>query len=160
MKDTNPLPYTIRIPIGDWSKDGHSQCEWFTARSNLPVDAVQEAFIRARHEQPKVLNPENACFEYEQGSMPLESAQAVCEAFPSLLDEYIEKSLDRDENFYPDIDWFACWVVEFTKLGNPVLQLELDPDADDPMLVFYGFKEFPGIDGKQHIEHFGYGLFE
>ena len=37
------LPHSFALPIGDWSGDGHGHCEWFTVRSNKPLEDVRKA---------------------------------------------------------------------------------------------------------------------
>ncbi|ALA47891.1 hypothetical protein ABE137_12035 [Brevibacillus laterosporus] len=38
------MQHIIKIPIGDWSNDGHGQYKVFTIKSNYPVLSLQEAY--------------------------------------------------------------------------------------------------------------------
>lgn len=41
------MQYKFRLPIGDWSNDGHGRCEYFTVLSNKDVDKVREFYFKA-----------------------------------------------------------------------------------------------------------------
>lgn len=38
------MRFKFKIPIGDWSGDGHSQCDTFVLKCNYPVEAVRQAY--------------------------------------------------------------------------------------------------------------------
>lgn len=39
--------YTFKLPIGDFSKDGHGMCDWYRIESNYPVEDVREFYFKA-----------------------------------------------------------------------------------------------------------------
>lgn len=41
--------FTYKLPIGDWSDDGHGKCEWYLVRSNKSARLIEAAFsLRAK----------------------------------------------------------------------------------------------------------------
>ena len=132
--------YTFKIPIGDWSKDGHGQCEWYFATANKPVDDVRKTFFKAKKLLPEV-DPETFCNQYQDGVLP----EKVCKKLKR-LGVSINKHFDS-ENMVKIVVWFL-------NQGDPKLDVVLEPEDDVPMLPFYGFDS-----EKRHIGFFGYGLF-
>jgi hypothetical protein len=130
--------YTFRIPIGDWSSDGHGQCDWYTVTSNKPVEAVREAFFAAQRLFPQA-DPTKFCDEYEDGAVPDET-----------IATYANLGLSIDEENFSTVE-MADVVIHFLKLGDPELVLERVEDA--PSLAFYGYDK-----DKRHIDCIGYGL--
>ena len=68
--------YTFKIPIGDWSNDGHGIAEWYIIRSNKPVEEVRELYFQACKEFGFGLDTQykNApCVEYEDSIIPTET---------------------------------------------------------------------------------------
>lgn len=41
------MKYKFKIPIGDWSGDGHSKHEDYLIESNKPVEQVRELYFQA-----------------------------------------------------------------------------------------------------------------
>lgn len=136
--------FHFRIPIGDWSGDGHGKCENFPASAAKPIDSVREAYFAAKARHPKIC-PEEFCHEYEDSSVPEAVAKAVAEAGgPKVFAK-------EDEG--PGADGMAEYVVWFLNQGDPDLDAKLEPN-DIPSLAFYG------ADPKgRHIRFIGYGLF-
>ena len=133
--------YTFRIPIGDWSGDGHEKCDWFTATAVKPIEKVREAFFAAKKLLPH-LNPEKFCCDYEDNQVPEDIAT-----------ELTKKGLTFDVEDLSSED-MARIVVWFLNRGDPELDVKLSPEVDVPMLPFLGYDK-----KKRHISFFGYGLF-
>ncbi len=53
--------FAFQIPIGDWSGDYHSICEWFDATAAKPVGAVREAWFAAKAKLPEACHPDKFC---------------------------------------------------------------------------------------------------
>ena len=129
--------YEIKLPIGDWSGDGHGQCEWYTIVSNKPVEQLREIHFKSRD----IFDIEDVfrdCDEYGYGGD---------------LPEWAEKFFDEDGYLEEGPDgmcelWVAC-----LKAADPGLEVTILVDTT-PMLPFYGFDS-----KKRHIPHIGYGLF-
>jgi len=145
------LKYCFRLPIGDWSGDGHGKCEWFSINSNLPLKEIHALYAKTTKRLAVRLdgsgNPDEVPFaNYEE----CYTTEGMIKKLGLTL-----KELDR-EVCYDDIveDWDAKDVadlfVRFMVRHNPELKLELQPPHRD---VF-------GFGAKPHIGYIGYGLFE
>lgn len=120
--------YTIKIPIGDWSDDGHGKCEVFEIESNYPVKDLQEAYkasckltgLQFNHNQNYTGLPEHnqyrterhICTEYEDGSLS-EFAIEVLQEHGINLDEILT------DGEYLDPNSFARLILEFINLSMP-----------------------------------------
>jgi hypothetical protein len=141
VKKVKTTRYTFKIPIGDWSGDGHGQCDWFIATAAKPIEEVREAFFTAKKLFPH-LDPEQFCHDYEDSFVP-----------SNIVAELATKGIHIDsEDFDPE--GMARVVVWFLNQGDPELSVELIPEADVPMLPFYGSDK-----KKRDIGFIGYGLF-
>jgi hypothetical protein len=135
--------YQFRIPIGDWSGDGHEKCEHFDASAAKPIGDVRAAWFAAKEKLPDIA-PDTFCDEYEEGSLP-EPVSTNLRAAGCPLPE------DEDD-WGPDA--MADVVVWFLNQGDPDLDVRLEKRSSVPSLAFYGFD-----DQKRHIGFIGYGLF-
>ena len=136
-----------RIPIGDWSDDGHGKCDWFIIKSNFTVEQAREAYFKSVEESKIDISNEIAS-EYEDTSV----SGKVVETFP----EFIEKKLifkdpDYEKYYVEDSISLAEIVCLFIKRYNTEFEYEI---LNIPMLPFYGYDE-----KNRHIGHIGYGLF-
>lgn len=147
--------YIFLMPIGDWSKDGHGQCEYFKIRSNVPVEQVREAHYKIK--DVTGINIEDICSEYEEDFMTPQEAKAletigfnVTEIIQSLKDtgHYVSDGILLTPENMRDI-----WMFLLQKT-DPSIHLEVIQEDDLPMLPFYGQDE-----KGRHIDQVGYGLF-
>jgi hypothetical protein len=132
--------YAFRIPIGDWSDDGHGKVEWYDATASKPIVAVRDAYFAAKAALPDACCPEAFCSAYEDGEVPEETRSALKKAGAKVPTEF-------------GVDSMAAIVVWFLNHGDPDLDVRLD-GMPPPMLPFYGYDE-----QKRHIGFFGYGMF-
>jgi hypothetical protein len=140
------MRHTFKIPIGDWSNDGHGKCDWFIATAAKPVEEVRIAYFAAKKMKTlKGLDPESFCHGYGEGSIPDEK-RAKLHELGAPIDPV---NAEGDYEFGPDE--MAAIVVWFLNQGDPELKVKLSADVI-PMLPFYGYEN-----GK-HIGHIGYGL--
>jgi hypothetical protein len=133
--------YAFRIPIGDWSGDGHEQCKWFTATAKYPIETVREAYFTAKILLPDIC-PEDFCSGYEEYEVAEEIRAEINEQGFELGDSFGSEEM-------------AAFVVWFLNRGYPDLDARLEPNAEMPMLPFYGQDAC-----ERHISFIGYGLFE
>jgi hypothetical protein len=141
--------YKFRIPIGDWSNDGHGKVDWFDATAKHPIDAVREAWFIACKEYPD-LCPTKYCSDYQDCVLPEEIKNKLKEMGFSGID-FDDPDFD---NFGLSSDNLAQIVIWFINLGDSSLEARLCTEDTIPMFPFYGF------DGKnRHIDFIGYGLF-
>lgn len=148
---TKPKRHAFRIPIGDWSGDGHSQVEWFEATASKPIDEIRDAYFAAKKKLPK-LCPEAFCSNYEDSVVP----DAVIKALQAAGCPLPEHITSDKEGFSEGLgaEGMAAVVVWFLNQGDPDLDARLDLTEAAPMLQFYGYDQ-----RKRHIGHIGYGLF-
>lgn len=134
----------FRIPIGDYSSDGHGKCDYFAASSALSLNEVREAYFKAKEELPKIICPENFVNQYEEYEISDEVVQALKDAGYT----------SDDENFYTDFGTgeMAEYVVWYINKGNSSCDIKLEPKIND-MFPFYGHDE-----KNRHIGFIGYGL--
>lgn len=134
------MRYTFRIPIGDWSGDGHGQVEWVHATAAKPIEAVREAYFSAKARLPAACCPESFCDEYQERQMSKETRAAL-------------KAAGARVPRQMGVDAMASLVAWFLNQGDPDLDVRLDVEAQ-PMLPFYGEDA-----QRRHIGFIGYGLF-
>jgi hypothetical protein len=142
MVSTMSKRTAFRIPIGDWSGDGHGHFEYYVATAALPIEKVREAYFTAKKRLDTKICPENFCNNYTE----------------SAIEEDVRKLLQRAEAPIKDFDAFDCgemaeYVVWFINQGNPLVDAKLDPMREIDMLPFYGNDA-----KKRHISCIGYGL--
>lgn len=133
---------TFKIPIGDWSGDGHSECIYYTVSSAKSLKEVREAYFLAEEKLPTIIHPNNlANYFLETG---------ISDDTIDRLKEYGFVFKDSDNLGSDEIANYVIWFINY---GDPACDIKLEKNADD-MLVFYGYDE-----KGRHIDGFGYGLF-
>ena len=86
--------YKFKIPIGDWSNDGHGKADWYIIESNKPVQEIRELYFQACEKLGWTLDghdDKSPCSEYEDNTFSKEILQ-------ELLDFGIK--LDKDDIDY------------------------------------------------------------
>jgi len=142
--DTNPTQrHAFRIPVGDWSGDGHGKCDYIDATAAKPIGDVREAYFAAKAKVPALIHPESFCEAYEDSSVPDDVAAALRAAGAPLPE-------DLEDGFGGDA--MAAIVAWFINQGDPACDVRLDGNPP-PMLPFYGCDE-----QNRHIGFIGYGL--
>lgn len=140
------MEYRFRLPIGDWSDDGHGKCNYYYIKSNKPIEEVREIHFQTKENTGYDI--EEICKEYEDSSIDID-----------LFNELVELGLDVEEfdlpyddqvMFSPD-NMCQLWVLLLMKTDE-TLKLEIEDIPE--MLSFYGYDE-----KKRHIGFVGYGCF-
>lgn len=146
--------YKFKIPIGDWSGDGHGHAEWYIVECNKPVEYVRELYFQACDKIGFTLDGHHKltpCAEYEDYKFPRETFQKLLN-FGIELDKdlinYIYETESTDGS-----DGFIEIVLSFIRTQDPELILNIVSN-DFKMFQFYGHD-----DKNRHIGYFGYGLF-
>lgn len=137
--------YSFRLPIGDWSGDGHGKCEWFDIKSNKPLKDIREAYFKAKELYPN-LCPESFCDNWQDPFIPQEVVNGYSEI------NFTSEDFN-DGELYGSPQIMAEIVVAFLKRGDPELQLSIRENPK--MLPTWGVDE-----QGRHIGHIGYGLFD
>lgn len=131
--------FHFRIPIGDWSGDGHSQCEWYDATAAIPLDEVRDAYFAAKKKKHlEGISPEDFCSEYEDSEVPEDVREQAKAA-----------GYEMPEDFH--VEEMANYVVWFINQGNPKADVRLEETPET--LTFYGYD-----DKNRHIGFIGYGF--
>lgn len=135
--------FAFKIPVGDWSGDGHGKCTYYDALAECSkIEEVREAYFTAKANYPD-LCPERYCGDYGDHKIPAH-----------IVDAAIADGLDWSPG---EMEWassrdFVQLVVWFLNKGNPELKVRLAPDV--PLLAFFGLDK-----QERHIGFMGYGLF-
>lgn len=137
----------FKMPIGDWSYDGHGSCFDFT----VECTPTTIGYIRDVHfniEKITGINIGEVCSEYEDATVSGEVLQKIKDTG--------FKSGGED---LPEVEWYPSaeelaelWCFLLNKV-NPDLNATIIPDTI-PSIVFYGVDEL-----GRHINAPGYGLF-
>jgi hypothetical protein len=97
--------HTFLFPIGDWSNDGHGQCDTF------PISAAKDsrsilAAIRAMAKKHPDLSPYEICSDYEQPTITRDQFERIRDlGFPEFSAVNFEDPEDyRDQDVYMDVD--------------------------------------------------------
>lgn len=149
--------YKFKLPIGDWSGDGHNQCEWFTLESNVPVKKLRELYFETKVKTNTSL---------DGSDWDKMRKFAPCERYTDCIitKEQIEDlGADPDNYFSEEEDTFtelssydfANLFIEYMTTHNEGLILNIIDEDDIPMFPFYGMDE-----KGRHIGFMGYGLFD
>jgi len=144
--------YQFKLPIGDWSEDGHGHCEEFLIHSRKPVEYVREAHYTI--EEKSGINIHELCDD--MGENQIDESDPVYQQLKDCGFDW------ENVDYWDDLYWLApqdmadVWVC-LLNYADDSLHLERVND-EIPMLPFYGVIE---VDGKQrHIEFVGYGCWD
>ena len=144
--------HKFKLPIGDWSKDRHSVCEWFIFETNCEIEELREFHFKMVAAFPLF---ESLCSEYEEDKIDHDTFLDIC----YFLGEETTRKYWKDSGpFHYDITpenfakfWAACVIK--ANLSDTII-LSMVKEDQIPMLPFYGFDK-----KNRHIGFMGYGLF-
>lgn len=112
------MRHVFKIPIGDWSGDGHNACDYFFVSAAKDAADIIDAFQHARNDMPDY-DPKEVCNspdEYE----PAAHIQAIMIQQGIMLG-----STDDGYDFgTQELAAYVCW---FANQGDPELDLRLEP---------------------------------
>ena len=147
----------FRIPIGDWSGDGHGRTTEYIIESNKTVEEVRELYFEAiiklgfSLDGNGYLDKLSPCVEYGESTMSPDTVKALREFGITISDERL---ISWTED-YVEKDDLCQLVLDVIKTQDKDLDIRIIPKKELPMLQFYGYDS-----QKRHIGYFGYGLFE
>ena len=134
--------YRFKLPVGDWSSDGHCECEYYLVSSNKPVEEVREAHYKIKEKTG--IDIETECAEYQDNILSLSCKEKLSELGFALEEAGTETTPE---------EMARIWLFLLQKADSE-LELQLVPEDKSPCLCFYGFD----AQGR-HISGVGYGLF-
>ena len=146
--------FYVQMPIGDWSGDGHEQCEYFICECAKPVESVREAHFWIQ--EAIRIDITAICNRDQENEMDQEMEKTL-----NLLG-FTFKDPIRDNDGRVEVwpeDMADLWAFLLNK-ADPELELRIrnkiffDDLSKIPLIPFYGFDE-----QGRHIGGVGYGCF-
>jgi len=134
----------FKLPIGDWSKDGHNQCDFFVVNSNVEFDVIVTAYM-AMDEEYKL---SDQCSEYENYKL----TEQFMEFMRTKNLDPGDYAMDNDGSIDPAE--MAQLLIDLMMKHDSELELTIIQDNEMPMLSNWAAGK-----GK-HLSLPGYGLFE
>lgn len=150
------MSYQWELQIGDWSDDGHGKTKDYIIESNHSVEVAREAYFKAKKKLKGFDFGEEVCSGYEQYRIepPLfEKMLSLGFSFDDMDPEDLE--LAKVEGLGLSTKDITKLFLQYLKMGDPTLELDIVPEPQVPTFHFYGFDK-----KKRHIPHIGYGLFD
>jgi len=138
----------FKLPIGDWSGDGHGKCDWYELDTDASINEVRDAYFKAKEMIP-TLCPEDICSDYEENYVDLDLAQEIERTLGVTLEEWTD---DSESTVSVSNNDMIAIVIAFIGVGG----VKVTHNSTDslPMLCTWG----NDVKGR-HISHIGYGLF-
>jgi hypothetical protein len=140
--------YKFKLPIGDWSDDGHGKCDYYTVISNKSVEEVREIHFQIKEKTGFDIH--KICNKYEKDTIDLEELEELEELGFKISEEHINREEDIVSIYSSNLA--DLWMFLLMKTDNDLV-LKLEEPV--PMLSFFGFDE-----KKRHIDFVGYGCFQ
>lgn len=140
--------YIFKIPVGDWSSDGHGHCKYYTVKSNKPVEEVRETHFKIKETFGIDLN--TICRSYQDSSIGDEDYEIL----KNLGFKFDECEFDDDEDnaiVYP-MGFAEMWIFLLMQTDKELKLEMINNEVEN--LTFYGFDE-----KGRHIGLLGYGCF-
>lgn len=144
----------FKLPIGDWSDDGHGKQEIFVVETNKEIEYIREMYFQACNKLGFQLDGHHElspCAEYEDSLIKPETIKAL-RNFGLKISEEEEKQWTTEYVQYKEL---CKLVLDFIKTQDEAIEFYIIPEDDMPQFQFYGYDE-----KKRHIGYFGYGLFD
>jgi hypothetical protein len=142
--------FKFKMPIGDWSDDGHGKCDYYIVESNKDIEAIVLAYI----ETDKIHNISNQVCEYEEYELDqdfVDYLNTIGLDGTSYLEDTDGLSIESHS--------LATLVIDLMMHDDRTLELKIVPDSDMPMLNNWTAQKVKGISGGGVISLPGYGLF-
>lgn len=145
------------LPIGDWSKDGHGECEKILIESDSSLEDIREAHFKI--EEKTGIDIHEIANEYEDNTMKSDTCLEIIELgldinnYLSEMYEELRKDNILDEKIYyiESYGMGKLWVDLLNKTDKS-LNIKICENKEIPIIHFYGF------DRKgRHIKTVGYG---
>ena len=148
------MSYTFKLVLGDWSGDGHGGSETYLMNSSKSIEAVREAFFKAREIVPTEIHPENICSDYKESTVSPGIVKQILDFYNlhDFEDEWFQTYFLTEA--YMELDILAEITARFINMGDPECNVQISPEQDSmPTLHFYGTDE-----KQRHIGFIGYGI--
>lgn len=151
------MSYTFRLPIGDWSDDGHGDCHWYDVESTKPVEDVREAYFTICKKLGTGLSSDfkdSPCSNYGDHTISLKWLKKVGLSVNDLVD--IDFDTQNDDSKDDEVITYSPTTIAelfilFMNKHDRTLNLKLIKNTA-AMFPFYGYDS-----KKRHIGNMGYG---
>jgi len=139
--------HQFKLPIGDWSDDGHGKCDYFVVESNVLLKDIIPIYIN----MDKEYKLSDVCAEYEENQME--------ENFIKFLNELgLPSSGYADDTRCMTSESMAYLIIDLLMKFDPSLKLQIVPEEKMPMLNNWEAQAVTGERGGV-LSLPGYGLF-
>ena len=140
------LKHRIKFPIGDWSDDGHGECDWFIINTNKTAEELREIHFL-----------DTATFGFEIGEIANEYEN---NRVPDEVMEFLKaNNFDLGEfNFYQGSEIFPTSLIKLwlrlLQFIDSTFEYNIEGEEILPKITFSGF------DHKgRHLKNPGFGCF-
>lgn len=145
------------LPIGDWSKDGHGECDNILIESNSSLEDIREAHFKI--EEVTGINIHKIASEYEDNTIKSDTCLDLIELgldINNYLSETYEgltkdNILDEREYYIESSEMGKLWTDLLNKTDDS-LNIVIAENGKIPMIPFYGYDE-----KGRHMDFVGYG---
>jgi len=143
----NSQKYLLLLPIGDWSLDGHEDCNWYTCEANKPVEQIRETHFKIQ--KTTGINIHEICSMCNENTVNIDTHNQL----KKIGFNKRNRTPDNKITFTPD-DMIELWVFLLQKT-DPELIITICVEEEIPMLPFYGYDE-----KNRSFNNVGYGCFK
>lgn len=152
--------HVIKIPIGDWSGDGHERCEIFEIESNYPVFDLQEAYKASCKLVGVQFHNEENFIDIDIEKFWRDDRLICTEYDDSCLTEFAHTALEMHGIIIKDILNDREYLNEnsFTRLLLTFIGLSMPSDWEWEIIEDRGSYLNRFQNGNLNVQ-FGYGLF-
>lgn len=115
--------YKFRIPVGDWSNDGHGRCEYISISSNKNKTAILAAHTAAQKVYP-ALDPLELCSLSDETYFDDETIESL---------KVVGAPLPEDCGYVEPLELvdLLCW---YLNVGDPGLDCKIVDDSDGTLV--------------------------
>ena len=152
------MSYKFKLPICDWSGDGHSQCDWYIVSCNKPLDKVFDAYFASTEKFPKEMHPTEFCYEYGDTLISKETLDVIKLQGYDGFSVLGEADDFNPGDHYMDGEALAAYTLWFINQGDEELKAEFI-DEEFPQFINWNVPEKYKKQNKS-LDQIGYGLFD
>jgi hypothetical protein len=134
--------YKILLDIGDWSGDGHRECDEVVILSNLLANELPPAFQKGS--EVLGFNVQKLLDEYEESTIPAEYVRTLSKH--GILKDWgfdTEEKLTEDWDLACEISQYVSLWLRIAKLGNPNFEYEVQETRSLPNVYIGGYGLYP-----------------
>jgi len=143
--------YKFKLPIGDWSNDGHEKCDYYIIQSNISAKELVPIYI-AMDEKYQI---SKECSEYEDNKLSEDFIKLIYH-----LDLDVKKYITSEKWGIINSEELAQLILDLLMKFEPNLTLSIVPEDTLPEFNNWLGQKFKGISSGSVIDLPGYGLFE